>query len=651
MLDPVPTIAPYGAWRSPITADLIVAGTLRLGQIALDGDDVYWEEGRPAEGGRTVVVRRAPDGRTADATPAPFNVRTRVHEYGGGAFAVADRTLVFSHFADDRLYRIDPDAAPVPITPEGTGSRYADLQLDLGRGRVVCVREDHSAGNQEPVNTLVAVDLAGDDAGGAILAEGHDFFASPRLSRDRSRLAWLAWDHPNMPWDGCQLWVGNLNAAGSVARAVPVAGGAEESIFQPEWGPGGDLCFVSDRTGWWNLYRLRGDSAQPLWPLAAEFGEPQWVFGQTTYAVPTDDLLAATYRQEGRSHLARLDLPTGETRPIETPYRSISGLQANDRSLVFRGGSADAPTAVVRLDLASGKHERLRAASTVELDPADLSTPRAIEFPTEGGLIAHAVFYPPANRGYGGPPGELPPLIVQSHGGPTSAASTALNLAVQFWTSRGFAVVDVDYGGSTGYGRAYRQRLDGAWGIVDVDDCLNAARFLIGGGLVDPDRVAIRGGSASGYTTLAALAFRDLFKAGASHYGIGDLEAMTLDTHKFESRYLDRLVAPYPERRDVYRERSPIDHAERITAPLILFQGLDDKVVPPNQAETMVETLTAKGLPVAYVPFPGEGHGFRRAENIKRALEAELSFYTQVFGIPLVDPIEPVPIANLDPEG
>jgi dipeptidyl aminopeptidase/acylaminoacyl peptidase len=640
-------VAPYGSWRSPITADLIVAGTVRLGEIALDGEEVYWSESRPSEGGRSTIVRRTAAGRTEDVTPEPFNARTKVHEYGGGAYTVHDGTVIFANFADGRLYRRDRETEPRAITPEAA-LRYADPVIDPKRDRLICVREDHREAGREAVNALVAVDRDGDDEGGRVLVAGNDFYSSPRLSADGGRLAWLTWNHPNMPWDGSELWVGELDENGALGRTERVAGGSDESIFQPEWGPNGTLYFVSDRTGWWNLYRWRDGRVAPLREMEAEFGVPQWVFGMTTYAPVGVDRLVCAYGEGGGSNLAVLDAATGEMTPLATSATSIEGVRASGDSVAFRGGSATAATAIVRHDLSTGVEEILRRASDVAIDPGYLSTPRAIEFPTENGLTAHGFFYPPANRDYAPPPGELPPLLVESHGGPTGGTSTALSLARQYWTSRGFAVLDVDYGGSTGYGREYRQRLDGKWGIVDVDDCVNGARYLATEGLLDPARLVIRGWSASGYTTLAALAFRDVFRAGASHFGVSDLETMTRDTHKFESRYLDRLIGPYPERRDVYRERSPIHFVDQVEVPLILFQGLEDKVVPPDQAETMFEAVRAKGIPVAYVPFAGEQHGFRRAENIKRALEGELSFYAQVFGFPLAEAVEPVPVANLD---
>lgn len=653
----LPTVAPYGAWKSPITSDLIVAGTVRLGQIRLADADVYWTEGRPTEGGRNVIVRCTPDGRTTDLTPAPFNARTRVHEYGGGEFVVDGDTVIFSNFADQRLYRQDAGGAPRPITPE-LPLRYADAVVDRGRGRLICVREDHTAADREAVNAIVALTMDGDAAGGEVLVAGNDFYASPRLSPDGNRLAWQTWHHPNMPWDGCEMWVADVLAGGALGARVLVAGGPDESIFQPQWSPAGVLHFVSDRTGWWNLYRWQDGRVEPLTEMPAEFGLPQWVFGMSTYAFASATQIICAYTQDGVWRLASLDTTTRVLTAFDLPYTEYGNICARPGAAFFSAASPVQAAAIVRLDLGTGALTTLRRSSQTTVDAGYLSMPQAIEFPTEGGLTAHGIFYPPANRDFVAPgeapgevpgeaPGERPPLLVLSHGGPTGAASTSLSLATQYWTSRGFAVLDVNYGGSTGYGRAYRQRLDDAWGIVDVDDCVNGARYLVARGLVDERRLAIRGGSAGGYTTLAALTFRSLFSAGASHFGISDLEAMATDTHKFESRYLDRLVGPYPARRDLYIARSPIHFTERLSAPMILLQGLEDKVVPPNQAEMMFAAVKAKGLPVAYVPFEGEQHGFRKAENIKRAMEAELYFYSRIFGFTLADPVEPAPIANL----
>ena len=646
------TISPYGSWKSPITSDLIVSGTVGLGQIAIDGDDIYWIEGRPSEAGRSVIVRRTPDGKITDVTPAPFNVRTRVHEYGGGSFAVAAGVVYFSHFADQRIYCQRLDSQPEPLTP-AANCRYADVIVDNQRNRLICVREDH-AGEGEAVNTIVSINLDnGEDI--QILTEGNDFYASPSLSPDGSQLCWISWNHPNMPWDGTELWVAEINADGFLGKKQLVAGGLEESIFQPEWSLDGVLYFVSDKSNWWNLYRtplnpplLRGEAGiEPLCEMAAEFGLPQWVFGMSTYAVVSKSKIICTYTQQGKWHLASLDLIAKQLTTIETPYNDISSVKARGEIVIFLAGSPTESTAIVQLNLATSQREVLRRSSDLSIESGYLSVPEPIAFPTENGLTAFGFFYPPKNQDFAAPAGEKPPLVVKSHGGPTAATSSSMNLKIQYWTSRGFAVLDVNYGGSTGYGREYRKRLQDSWGIVDVDDCTNGAQYLAQKGLVDGERMAIAGGSAGGYTTLCALTFRDVFKAGASYYGVSDLEALATDTHKFESRYLDGLIGPYPERKDLYVARSPIHSAERLSCPVIFFQGLEDKVVPPNQAQMMVEILKAKGLPVAYVAYEGEQHGFRRAENIKRTLDGEFYFYSRVFKFELAESVEEVPIYNL----
>ena len=640
-----PTIAPYGSWKSPITSDLIVSESIGLGQIVVEGADVHWIEMRPGEAGRNVIVRRTPDGKMTDVNPQPFNARTRVHEYGGGVFAVMDGTVYFSNFDDQRLYRQAPGEQPQPLTPP-IAMRYADGVVDRVRGRLICVREDHTVADREAVNTIVSVKLTGGDAG-EILVSGNDFYAFPRLSPDGSRLAWTTWNHPNMPWDGTELWVADLNADGSLGHTERVAGGLSESIFQPAWSPDGVLHFVSDRTGWWNLYHWRDGRIEPLCEMDAEFGQPQWAFGLSTYAFQSPTRIICSYNQQGSWHLASLDTTTGKLEPITTPYSMIRGLHTAPGRAVFGAGSPTEPSSIVQLALETGRIEVLRRSTDLQIDPGYLSIPQAVEFPTEHRLTAHGFFYAPRNRDYTPPDGERPPLLVMSHGGPTSSTSSGFNLNTQYWTSRGIAVLDVNYGGSTGYGRAYRERLKGQWGIVDVDDCVNGARYLAERGEVDGKRLAIRGGSAGGYTTLCAITFRDVFAAGASHFGISDCEALAKETHKFESRYLDRLIGPYPERKDLYEARSPIHFVDRIACPLILFQGLEDKVVPPNQAEKMFDAVRAKGIPTAYIPFEGEQHGFRRKENIKRALDAELYFYSRIFGFEPADAIEPMQIENL----
>ena len=645
-------VAPYGSWKSPITSDMIVAEAVGLMEVVLDGDDVYWIEMRPSEGGRYVVVRRSPDGKTADVTPPEFNARTRVHEYGGGSYAVRDGTVYFSNFGDQRLYRQDPGAAPRPITPEAD-LRYADGMVDSARNRLICIREDHTNAGHEAVNTICAVALAGEKAA-AVLVSGNDFYSSPRLSPDGSRLAWVTWNHPNMPWDDTELWVGEVGADGVLLGTERIAGGPRQSVVQPEWSPDGVLYFVSDRTGWWNLYRWRpsagsGQAAvEPACEMEAEFAAPQWVFGRPTYSFAGVGQIICTFTQQGVWQLAAIDTASLELRPIDTPYSDISSVRASDTHVFFRAGAAAERASIVRLDLATREVERLRCSGHITVAPGYLSIPEPVEFPTEGGLTAHAFLYRPGNCDFTASPAERPPLLVKIHGGPTSATTTTLALEVQYWTSRGFAVVDVNYGGSTGYGRKYRERLRDQWGIVEVDDCVNVARYLAERGEVDGDRLAIRGGSAGGWTTLCALTFRDVFKAGASYFGVSDAEALAKETHKFESRYLDGLIGPYPERKDLYRERSAVHYVDRLSCPLILFQGLEDKIVPPSQAETMFEALKKKGIPVAYVPFEGEQHGFRIAANIKRSLDGELYFYSRVFGFELADPVEPVRIENLD---
>jgi dipeptidyl aminopeptidase/acylaminoacyl peptidase len=636
-------IAPYGSWGSPISSDLIVRGVVGLSQVTPDDGAVYWMESRPGEDGRNVIVGRTSDGSVEDVTPPPFNARTRVHEYGGGDFTVHDDAVYFSNFADQRIYRRLPGGEPEPLTPE-TGRRFADMVVDPGRNRLVAVREDHAGG--DPVNEIVGVDLENGDE--TVLATGNDFYSSPRLSPDGSRLAWLTWNHPNMPWDGTELMVCDVNAEGRPENVERVAGGTDESLFQPEWSPDGTLHFVSDRTGWWNLYRLSEGNVEPLQEKEAEFGAPQWQFGMSTYAFLSSGRIVCTYTDRDGSHLALLDTKSRDLVPFQTPYSSIAFVRTDvaTGNVVFRGASPTGPACIVGLDPSTGESEVLRYSDEIEIDTGYLSVPQPIEFPTENDRTAYAFFYPPTNQDYAAPEGEHPPLLVMSHGGPTAATSTALNLEIQYWTSRGVAVLDVDYGGSTGYGREYRRRLDGAWGIVDVEDCANGAVYLAERGLVDGDRLMITGGSAGGYTTLCALAFTDTFAAGASHFGVSDLEELAKETHKFESRYLDRLIGPYPERADLYRERSPIHHTRKLSCPVIFFQGLEDEVVPREQAETMFAALREKGLPVAYVPFEGEQHGFRRAENIRRALDGELYFYSRVFGIEPADRIEPVPIEN-----
>jgi dipeptidyl aminopeptidase/acylaminoacyl peptidase len=644
---PETQVAPYGSWKSPITTDLIVGGAIGLTQPLFDGEDIYWIEMRPTEGGRNVIVKRDPSGELSDVTPQPLNARTRVHEYGGGDYTVGDAVVYFSNFADQRLYVALPGAAPKPITPEGD-VRYGDMLIDVSRTSLICVREDHTKVGSEAINTLARIKVNGDDDFGQVLVSGNDFYSSPKLSPDGTRLAWLTWNHPNMPWDTSELWIGTLDEDGSITSSEQVAGQDGESIFQPEWSPDGLLYFVSDRSGWWNLYRRNADaSGEPICERQAEFGAPQWGLGMSSYAFKSATTILCSYIESGISRLGLIDTVSKRLTTIDAPYSDIRYVRASSNTAVMRAASPSAPAAIVRMDLEGRTFEVLRRSNDLNIAADYISIPRVIEFPTEDGLTAFGFYYPPRNVDFTGPETERPPLLVVSHGGPTAAATTAQSLIIQYWTSRGIAVLDVNYGGSTGFGTAYRRRLNGKWGIVDVDDCINGARYLVDQDEVDGQRLMITGGSAGGYTTLCALTFRDVFQAGASHYGISDAEALEKDTHKFESRYSNSLIGPYPERRDIYVERSPINFVERLSCPVIFFQGLEDKVVPPNQAEMMVAALRAKGIPVAYLPFEGEQHGFRQAKNIKRALDAELYFYSRVFGFELADPVEPVEIQNL----
>ena len=632
-----PITAAFGAWASPITSELVAAAQTQLLDVLLDNGDVYWVESRPLEAGRHVLVRLDHDGAGIDLTPPPFSARTRVHEYGGGAVTVAGGVSCFSNFADQRLHRLDGTGTPMPLgsapASNDAARRYADGQIDAARHLWVGVREDHPAPGTQAVNSLVAVDLGSRNAE-SVLVQGNDFYASPRLSPDGRSLAWLTWNHPDMPWTSTQLWIGEFNGA-SVTNATQVAGGPDESVFQPEWSPDGLLYYVSDRSGWWNIHRRDADGTHTnVCPKAAEFGRAQWSFGMSTYAFLSTQQLVSAYIEDGIGKLALLDLQGGTLTPFDLPFTDFSSVRASGGKVAFKAGSPTVAGAVVVLDAASGHAAIVHRASAVADDPAihdHISQPRLIEFPTPRGDTAFALFYPPANADCQGPPGTLPPLLVKCHGGPTSCASRSLDLRTQFWTSRGIAVVDVDYGGSTGYGRAYRDRLHRMWGIVDAQDCGAAASYLAAHRLVDATRMVITGGSAGGFTALTCLtkadaALRRLFRAGASHYGVSDPEALARDTHKFESRYLDWLIAP-PSDRQSYIDRSPVRNAGRLGAPVAFFQGAEDKIVPPSQTEQMVAALRLQGISALYLLFAGEQHGFRRATNIRWALDAESYFY------------------------
>jgi dipeptidyl aminopeptidase/acylaminoacyl peptidase len=635
------TVGPYGAWASPISAAALAGAAIGVSDLRAADGRLYWLENRPDEGGRLVAMTGDADGVRA-LTPEGFNVRTRVHEYGGAAYQVVGDTFYFSNFADQRLHAQVGDAPPVALTP--AGFRYADYVAAPGGG-LIGVREDHS----EPAdirNAIVAVSGEPGDPGRVLFGDS-DFVAYPRVSRDGTRLAWMAWDHPNMPWDNTRLYVADLGPDG-LANVERVAGGGEEAVMEPQWGPDGALYFISDRTGFWNLYVRRGETTEAVLAMDAEFARPLWGLGQSNYALLADGRIVAIHGAAGGDQLLVIDPAAGAVREIALAFTVIGSIHLLDEAtLALTVASGVETSAVVTVDIATGEATLIRRPSPAQIAPHQISVAQAITFPGPGGREVHALYYPPANGDFTAPAGETPPLIVQVHGGPTGKASAAFSLANQYWTTRGFAVVDVDYGGSSGYGRAYRQRLNGQWGVVDVEDVIAAVEHLTAAGLADPKRVAIHGGSAGGFTVLAALSQSNVFSAGASFYGIADLEALAHDTHKFESRYLDNLVGPYPAAKAVYQARSPLNHLEGFRTPLIIFQGADDPIVPPNQAHMILDALQMRQQPVAYMEFAGESHGFRRAENIIASKEAELYFYGRVFNFTPADDLPEVTIQNL----
>ena len=649
-----PRVQPYGTWSSPITPAMLASASSRLGFTWLDEGALYFTESRPDEGGRTVLMRAGAFASPVDVVGDRFNVRTKVHEYGGGAFAVHRGTVVFSNFSDQRLYRLAPgEAEPVAITPETGGAhRFADGRITADGSTWIGVRERH-VGDRIPddvLNELVALPVDGSSEPRQI-ASGRDFYSTPRIAPDGTQLSWLEWDLPWMPWDGTELFVAELAADSSLHESRRVAGASgEESIWQPSWSPSGDLYWASDRTGWWNLERRDGDAFAAVCPRAAEFGWPQWLFGESSYAFLDDGRIACHHERDGVQHTGILDPSTGELIDLDLPFTAIGApfVAAEGSTIALIAGGPSIPDQVITLDFTSRSVEVVRVSETTDLDPDLFSVPRQIEFPTDGGVTAFAHAYLPRNPDFEGPADEAPPLIVMSHGGPTAETTPGFSLEIQFWTSRGFAVVDVNYGGSSGYGREYRRRLNGNWGIVDTADCINAARYLAAEGSVDGDRLLITGGSAGGYTTLCAVAFHHDFAAGASYYGLADLVPfMEGGTHKFESAYLHTLVGPFPEAIDVYRERSPINAVDDIDTPMLVLQGAEDEVVPPAQSEIIVDALERRGVPHAYLLFEGEQHGFRSADAIRRASEAELSFYAQILGFEPGDPIPRLEIEHL----
>ncbi len=651
------TTVPYGAWPSPVTADFATARFVSFADLKFSGDRHYWLEQRPGEGGRSVLVA-ANGRRRRDITPARMNVRSRVYEYGGGAYALSHDAAYFVNFLDQCIYAapLDGDAPGHPprrVTRGDATERFGGLEWDAHRRCLIAIRERHrvAGGDAQPprepadaprdttVNDLVRIDPATGEV--FVLHEGHDFYAWPCLSESGDHLAFVVWDHPNMPWDGTQLVIADIDGAGNVSNETLVAGGMDESIYQPTWIDDDSLVYVSDRSGYWNLHAYDASGVRVAVPDDAEYGLPMWSLGSTNHVLAGRGHVVAQRIEDGEAELVIADIEHGITTPLSAGFTSYRSLTRSPAGISFIGGSADDVARVTELDIATGRTETLASAGDIDFPEGTISAPETIGFRSAGGATAYANFYPPQHPECVGPPGELPPLVVTTHGGPTSAAGRDLSLRIQYYTSRGWGVLDVNYGGSTGFGREYRERLNGQWGVVDVEDCVAGARHLASEGRIDVNRIAIRGGSAGGYTTLAAVTFADVFRAGASHYGIGDLAALARDTHKFESRYVSRLV----DEAD-FEARSPIRHASRARCPMIFFQGSEDRIVPPNQAESMFRALKANGVPVAYLLFEGEGHGFRRPENAARAIEAEYLFFSKVFGFEPADDLDDIFVEN-----
>lgn len=642
------SIATYGGWKSPISASSLTAQTVRISEPRFDGDNIYWLESRPNEKGRNALVRLTPAGEREDLLPPPHSVRTRVNDYGGAPYTVSRGIVYMVLDADQRIYRFNIATKHLtPISPAGD-YRYTDFCLDEQRQRLICIRENHTDKNQEERSEIITLALDNSQRCD-ILVTGADFYSNPRLNPDGSHLSWLSWNHPQMPWNGNECYIAQFDTYGALQTPQLIAGSITESVFQPEWSSAGDLFFVADKNNWWNIYRWdkQHNTVNLLIEMEAEFATPQWVFGMSTYGFLTSETLLCCYSQNGQWHLASIDVPTRKIELVTCALTDISAICCNSGRGLLIGANPANSAALYCYDVYTKGLTPLACSSTNNFPENYLSPPQAISFKTSDAEIAHGFYYPPHNPAYRASPETVPPLLVMCHGGPTAATESSLNIKIQFWTSRGFAVLDVNYRGSTGYGRQYRDRLNGNWGVTDLIDVCSGVDYLIGQGLVDAKKIAIRGSSAGGYTVLAALTFSDRFTAGASLYGIGDLETLVRDTHKFESRYLDYLIGQYPQQQALYRARSPINHIEQLNCPVIFLQGLQDKVVPPNQAEAMVNALTEKGIANAYVTFTEEGHGFRQAENIERAIEAELFFYSRVFNFELPETIAPVAITHL----
>lgn len=628
----------YGSFQSSISAEKVASKSVRFSDVQIQNKNIYFLESQPLEKGRTALVKSSLKKEAKQLTSPEFNIRTRVHEYGGGAFLAVEEFVFFIHDSDQDIYQLSKDGSITRITNQPS-YRYAEINYDKRSHRIFAVREDHT-NEQDVKNVIVVISL--ETKKEKVLIEGEDFYSNPSVNEEGTHFTYLSWSHPSMPWDTTSLWVCELTQKGIVKEKRRIAGKEDESIFQPRWHQN-DLYFISDRTGWWNLYRYKDQMVQPLWEKQAEFGLPQWVFGLSTYDVIDEDHLICTFFEKGKQQIGQWTISQQSFSKFEIPYESFQYVQVEKDLLVCIAASTSEPASVIAYDFKKNQLYTIRKSEQESIDPKCFSKPIFITCPSNEGEV-YAFFYPPKNDNYEMPTQEKPPLIVKCHGGPTSFSGDNLSYQVQYWTSRGFAFVDVNYGGSTGFGRAYRERLKRNWGIVDVQDCVSVVKYLERQGWIDPKRVAIRGGSAGGYTTLACLAFTQQFSAGTSYYGVSDLQMLTKDTHKFESRYLDGLIGLYPEEKDIYRQRSPIHHIDQINSPVLLLQGEEDRVVPPDQSEKMFLALKKKKIPTAYLLFAQEQHGFRKSENIQKALEAEYYFYTKVFHIPVKGINEPIQI-------
>ncbi len=641
------TTAPCGSWESPISANMILLDRLKLWEPHIANGHIYWLQYFSERNGSRHIMRRSPSGEIRQMTHDGYNIRTRVHEYGGGAYTVAGDSIVFVNFEDQRIYRqVDTDS-PVPVTPMN-GMRYADFTVDEQRQRLICVREDHNVGKY-PENTLVQLSLT-EESDGRILFSGTDFVAYPRISPDSKQLAWISWNNPSMPWNENTLWLADFDESGELHNKQQLNVGQSDSILDPQWSPEGILYFMSDRSGWWNLYRWRENNVEPVVLMELDCADPPWELGQQNYGFLSPDVAIMRAEHPDGDRLYKINLKDQSRTPISTPLVTIDCMAARDGQAVLAGTPANDTAALLELTANSDHCTLIHHPAPLGVDHRFVSDCRALAYPTDGGLTAHGYWIPPKNPHFQCPAGEKPPVIVCAHGGPTWRFHRAFTAAFNFWTSRGVGIFLVNYGGSSGYGREYRERLDGNYGVVDVNDTLAAARYLAKSGLADPERIAVRGSSAGGYIVLGCLAWGKEFAAGINYFGISDVGAWARDTHKHEFHYLDRLLAPYTGNEALYDQRSPIRYVSKFSAPLLVLQGLEDRVVPPNQSEFIVEELEKLGKPVAYVAFEGEYHGFSKPESNLRAVNAELNFLGRVFGFTPADKVEHLEIKYFQPE-